>query len=199
MRNPDLAGVLNSWKAVREEMVFSSPHLQVLAVEVTTPTRTTPRHWTVVQRKAAVIIAPMTRDGDLILVQQERIAVRQTLWEFPAGQIEADGFSGEANVIRQTALRELREETGYELADGGELVPLGHFYPSVGFTTECGHLLLAKPVVPAAGGAAHDADEAITDCRSFTPSELRAMIARNEICDANTLAAFARLTALALL
>ena len=30
--------------------------------------------------------------------------------------------------IKDTALREVREETGYELAPNGELISLGYFY-----------------------------------------------------------------------
>jgi len=93
----------------------------------------------------------------------------------------------------------LREESGHELAPGGELIPLGHFFPSAGFTDEHSHLLLARPVVPSPHGSKHDENEAITDCRAFAPEEFRAMIARGEIRDANTLAAFARLVALGLI
>ena len=44
------------------------------------------------------------------------------------------------------ARRELREETGYELAPGGELVSLGYFFTSPGFTDEHCYLFLARPV-----------------------------------------------------
>ena len=95
-------------------------------------------------------------------------------------------------------MRELREESGYELAPDGELIALGHFFPSAGFTDEHSHLLLARGVVPSPHGHAHDSAEAITECRAFTREEFRAMIASGEIRDANTLAAFARLVAMGL-
>jgi hypothetical protein len=57
-------------------------------------------------------------------------------------------------------------------------------------------LLLARPVVPLAGGAKPESAESITECRVFTLEELRAMIASGEVRDANTLAAFARLAAM---
>jgi 8-oxo-dGTP pyrophosphatase MutT (NUDIX family) len=93
-------------------------------------------------------------------------------------------------------LRELREEAGYELASGGDVLPLGHFFPSSGFTDEHSHLLLARPVVISPRGQELDEHESITEARAFTVAELRDMIARGEICDANTLAAFARMTAM---
>jgi 8-oxo-dGDP phosphatase len=124
------------------------------------------------------------------------VPIRAQIWEFPAGQIDDQA---EADAIRATGLRELQEESGYELAPGGEIVSLGHFFPSSGFTDEHSHLLLARPVVSSPRGHKHDANEAIVDCRAFSPADFRAMIASGEIRDANTLAAFARLIALELM
>ena len=144
-------------------------------------------------RKAAVIIAPMARDGKLLLIKQERIPIRDSIWEMPAGQID-DGETDES-AIKQVALRELREETGYELAPDGELIGLGGYFTSPGFTDEFGYLFFARPVERNAHGHVHDETESILDCRAFTVEEIRAMIAENQICDANTLGICARLAA----
>lgn len=184
------------WQTQQTEQLFANPYLRVDRVTVTSPTRPKPFQWTVCHRKAAVVIVPMTADGKLILVRQERVPIRTTIWEFPAGQIDDHA---EPEAIRATALRELREEAGYELAKDGDLIPLGHFFPSSGFTDEHSHLFLARPVIEHPGGTEHDVGEAITECRGFTPLELRQMIATNEIRDANTLAAFARLVAMEIL
>ena len=101
--------------------------------------------------------------------------------------------------MRATAVRELQEETGYELAAGVELVNLGYFFTSQGFTDEHNHLFLAKGVVPSEAGASHDENEGITDCREFTLEEFRRMIADGEINNANTLSLYARLCARRLL
>jgi ADP-ribose pyrophosphatase len=79
------------------------------------------------------------------------------------------------------------------------VIPLGHFFPSCGFTDEHSHLLLARPVARSRRGSAHDESEAITECREFSAAELKQMIASGEVRDANTLAAFARLLAMDLL
>ena len=143
---------------------FCQSHLAVHRGTATSPSRTEPFTWTVVHRKGAVVVAPMTAAGQFLLVRQERVPIRATIWEFPAGQIDDQE---EEDAIRATGLRELREESGYELAPGGELVPLGHFFPSAGFTDEHSHLLLARPVVPSPCGPEHDEHEAIIDCRAF--------------------------------
>ena len=148
-------------------------------------------------RKAAVVVAPMTRDGKVVLIRQERIPIRQAIWEMPSGQI--DNHNADQEQIKQVALRELREEAGYKLTENGELVPLGHFFSSPGFTDERGYFFLARPVQRCKEGAARDEGESILDCREFTVEEIRRMIAENEIRDANTLSICARLSALGLL
>ena len=185
----------DGWRTQANETLFANPYLSVQRVTVTSPTRSTPFTWTVTHRTAAVVVVPVTAAGEFLLVRQERVSIRATIWEFPAGQIDDHA---EPDAIRTTGLRELREESGHELAPGGELISLGHFFPSAGFTDEHSHLLLARPVVPSPLGHDHDESEAITECRAFPPAEFRAMIARGEIRDANTLSAFARMVALGL-
>ena len=184
----------DGWLILSSETRFENAHLKVVDVEMRTPAHLTPRPWTIVRRKAAVVIAPMTGEGKLVLIRQERLPIREQIWEMPAGQIdetpEPDQRSTEA-----VALRELREETGLELAEDGELIPLGHYFSSPGFTDERGYFFLARPVQASAAGHAHDVSESILDCRSFTAQELNRMIRENEIRDANTLSICARLVA----
>lgn len=182
------------WKTVSSEKHYRDDHLSVATVEVCTPAKRSPRKWTVVDRKNAVVLAAMTGDGKLILIQQERIAIQTAIWEMPAGQIDGAGepTTEEINTI---ALRELREETGFELAPGGDLIALGDYFSSPGFTNERGHFVLARPVEFSASGSAHEVSESILDCRAFTVEAIARMIADNEIRDANTLSVCARLAA----
>ena len=140
----------------------------------------------------------MTEDGKIILIRQERIPIRAAIWEMPAGQIDEDS-EPEMSAIQAVGLRELREETGFELAEGGELISLGDYFTSPGFTDERGYFFLARPVLPCANGHSHDKSESILDCRAFSPGELSQMIDQNEIRDANTLAICACLVARGLL
>jgi ADP-ribose pyrophosphatase len=183
------------WGTLHNDLKYANPYIQVFQSTIRTPSRPEGALWTVVHRKGATVIAPMTIDGRLVLIRQERLPVRALLWEFPAGQIDTAGEADDA-TIRATALRELQEEAGYELAPGGELIPMGLFFSSPGFTDEHGHLFLARGVVPSPRGPSHDEAEAIQECREFTPAELRTMIAEGEIRDANTLSTFARMCVL---
>jgi ADP-ribose pyrophosphatase len=183
----------NGWETVSSEHHFTNKHLEVATDMVRTPARSQPRSWTIVHRKPAVIVAPMTADGKLLLIRQERVPIRAAIWEMPAGQIDSD--EADDQTIREVALRELREETGYELASGGELIALGHYFSSPGLTDEYGYLFLARPVERSSRETHQDDGESILDCQAFTVGEIRRMIAGNEIRDANTLGICARLAA----
>jgi ADP-ribose pyrophosphatase len=178
----------NGWETISSERHFANAHLEVVTDHVRTPSRS-PRAWTIVHRKAAVIVAPMTRDGRIVLIRQERIPIRTAIWEMPSGQIDSA-----AETMEQIALRELREEGGYQLARNGELIALGDYFSSPGFTDERGYFFLARPVEPIADYV-RDESESILDCRAFSVPEIRRMIAENEIRDANTLGICARLAA----
>ena len=185
-----------SWETISSERHFANAHVEVVTDRVRTPARSQQRAWTIVHRKAAVIIAPMTRDGKIVLIHQERIPIRAAIWEMPSGQIDnavaSNGVAAE--TIEQVALRELREEAGYELAKGGELIALGHYFTSPGFTDERGSFFLARSVEQCPDYVRDEA-ESILDCREFSVEEIRLMIAENEIRDANTLSMWARLSA----
>ena len=188
----------NGWEIVSAKSCFKNKNVEIVEEEIRSPAKPEPRSWTVAKRKRAVIIAAMTPEGGLILIQQERIPIRAAIWEVPAGQID-DESETEPDEIAAVALKELREETGFELAEGGDLIPLGDYFTSPGFTDERGYCFLARPVRECAEGHSREESESILDCRAFSPEEIRDMIASNEIRDANTLAVCARLFACGLI
>ena len=191
-RNP-LVRDRDGWKTISSEIHFSNSHLEVVTEQVQTPTHAEPRTWTTVHRKAAVVIAPMTSDGKFLLIKEERIPIRAAIWSMPAGQIDGD-VEADEKEIKAVALRELHEETGYDLAPGGEMIPLGYFFTSAGLTDELCQFFLVRPVQQAETHKREEG-ETILECRAFSVSEIRKMIAENEIRDSNTLAICARLAA----
>lgn len=83
----------------------------------------------------AVVVVPMLDPQTLILIRNERVPVGETLWEFPAGTLEA----GEDPAV--CAARELAEESGYE---GATISPIGWFYTTPGLTNEKMHAYFAQ-------------------------------------------------------
>ena len=193
MRFTNLVRPEKGWDIKSTTNHWSDKHLAVATEMVRTPSHPEPRPWTVVHRKAAVVIAPITEEGEFLLIRQERIPINATIWEMPAGQID-DNTEPDEQEIERVALRELHEETGYDLAPEGKLIPLGYFFSSPGFTDEHCYFFLARPVHRA---SVHQAEEGegILECRPFAAEQLARMIAENEIRDSNTLSICARLAA----
>lgn len=185
-------GAEPGWRKTRSEMAFENPHVSVERASFDTASGRKDVPWMVVQRKAAVAIAPMLADGRFVMVHQERLPVMQTMWEFPAGQIDTEVTR---ESIIHTALNELREECGCALdGDHATLEPLGWYFPSQGFTDEIVYLFTAKPVC-VVSRPQPDGSEHISDVRFVSAGELRGMIAANAITNALSLALYARIAA----
>jgi ADP-ribose pyrophosphatase len=129
----------------------------------------------VICHAGSVVVVPHLPDGRLILVRQYRHAVKESLWELVAGGMER------GETPRQSARRELLEETGYHART---LEPLLEFYPSPGILSEKMHLVEAWDLTPSQGQP--DDDERI-ETGFFTVNQVMEMIRRGEIRDGKTL------------
>lgn len=90
----------------------------------------------IVHHPGAAGVVPLTPSGEVLLVQQFRPAIRDSLTEIPAGVLAMEGEDP-----LTCAARELFEETGYR-HQGIEF--LGGVYPSAGFSDEYVHLFVAR-------------------------------------------------------
>jgi NTP pyrophosphohydrolases including oxidative damage repair enzymes len=81
----------------------------------------------------------MTAEGNFVLIRQERIPIRKAIWEMPAGQVDQLCDFGS---FRDVALRELREETGYELAPGVKQFSWAISFPRPGSPTSANFYFL---------------------------------------------------------
>ncbi len=189
----------DGWERVEESTLFSHRYVRVEQTRFRTRDRAGEVTWVVSRRPAGAVVAPRLPDGSFLMIRQERYPVQRVLWEFPAGLIDDPAFRDDFAVIEAAALRELGEETGHRLAPDGKLVSLGHYFSSAGFTDEHCYLFLAEGVEPTGEGLHLDGGENILEVRPFTVGEIRDLIRRNELVDANSLAVFARLCALGLI
>ena len=131
-------------------------------------------HREVINHSGGVGIVPVI-DNEIIMVRQYRIAIEKEILEIPAGKIDP-GESPET-----CARRELEEETGYI---AGKLIPVGAFYPSVGYTDEIIHLYLGYELEKS--GQKPDSDERIKVVR-LSIDEARKMLAARELTDSKTI------------
>ena len=81
---------------------------------------------------AGVVIVAVTKEGNLLLTEQERLPVGKRVIELPAG-LAGDAKGNETEELAVAARRELLEETGYE---AGELKWLAAGPPSPGLSSE---------------------------------------------------------------
>ncbi len=129
----------------------------------------------IVVHPGAVALVPVDDEDRILLVRQYRRAADRVLLEIPAGTREPD------EDAEACALRELREETGYQAA---HIERLAGFYSAPGFCTEWLECYLLKDLSEAPGEA--DDDENI-ELERLTADEAVAAITRGDICDAKSI------------
>ena len=128
----------------------------------------------VVRHPGAVVLLPILDDGRVVMIENTRPTVGETLLELPAGTREAD----EEAVV--TAARELTEETGYT---AGNLDLVHEFYSAPGICDELMHLYRATDLV--AGDPQREATESIVN-RISTREQIIEWISTGRIRDAKT-------------
>jgi 8-oxo-dGDP phosphatase len=134
----------------------------------------------VVDKPDFALIIPL--DGErLRLVEQFRYPIGLRSWEFPQGtapdRADADPL--------QLAARELREETGLR---AGRMVELGLLDVAPGMSSQRGRVFLATNLTE----GFHEREHEEQDMRSrwFPRAEFESMIAKGEITDAQSIAAY---------
>ena len=128
-----------------------------------------------IQHPGAAAMVPMLNSTDVILIKQYRHAIREFIWEIPAGTL--DPKESPLNCAK----RELIEETGYA-ASGWQ--QLGTITPLPGCTNERIHIFLASDLKTAEQDL--DDDELLRVHQLKLEDALQ-MIVRGEIADGKTI------------
>jgi len=131
----------------------------------------------IVEHPGGVAIVAITDDNKMVMVKQFRKAAEKVMLEVPAGKHE----KGEDTL--KTAVRELKEETGYTAS---EIKLLTKFYASVGYTEEVLYLYLCTGLT--SGETEFDEHEAI-EIVEYKLDDLYDMVMSGEIEDAKTIVA----------
>lgn len=129
-----------------------------------------------IEHPGAAAIVPMLSDTRVILLKQYRHALKNHIWEIPAGTLDP------REEIISCARRELAEETGYS---AGQWHRLGEITPVPGYSDERIHVFLASDL--RAGGRHLDADE-IIQVHPLDFAKALAMVADGAIQDAKSIA-----------
>ncbi len=116
-------------------------------------------HWEYIEPKkfsGVVLIAPVTSDGKIVLIEQHRIPARSSVIEIPAGLVGDHDDADEDPIV--AAHRELLEETGYQ-ARHMEVVTAGA--PSAGSNSVIITMLLATGLEKIGPGGGDDSENII--------------------------------------
>ncbi len=167
-----------SWKRSNEEVILKTPWHEYKKFDFETETGARGKYY-YLETPGSVYILPRHADGSLTMVHSYRCLPNTFSYEFPGGAIKKGQTPAEA------AIAELAEEAGFK---AGRLIPLGTLNPCSGVIHEVCHVFLAEHLTPV------PRDLEPTEHMSLvqkTAQEIDEMIARGEIFDGQTLAAWA--------
>ena len=128
-----------------------------------------------IQHPGAAAMVPMINHQEVILIKQYRHAIREFIWEIPAGTLDFD------ESPLSCAKRELIEEIGYSATDWHQLATIT---PLPGCSDERIHIFLATNLQPA---AQHLDDDEMIKVHKMNLSESLQMVLTGEISDSKTI------------
>mgnify|MGYP000599218907 FL=1 len=160
---------------VSSEMIYEGAIINLRKDKVTVKNGLSYRE--IIEHNGGAVLAAITDEGKMVMVRQYRKPAEKVMFEVPAGKID----KGEEPY--KTAIRELKEETGYTAT---EVRFMTSFYPSVGYSDEVLYLYLCTGLV--AGDTDFDDNEAI-DIEEWDVEDLFSMVMKGQIDDAKTIIA----------
>ncbi|MDD2494296.1 MAG: NUDIX hydrolase [Tissierellia bacterium] len=166
--------MLNSEITVKSEKIFEGKILNLRIDTVELENQKYAKR-EIVEHKGASAILAINDNDEIVLVKQYRKAVEECLYELPAGLLNV------AEEPVECALRELKEETGYEAE---EIIKIFEFYSSPGFSNE--KITLFKATNLKQGQTKFDEDEFI-EISHFKKEEARKLLETGRITDSKTL------------
>ncbi|MGW2082483.1 NUDIX hydrolase [Streptomyces sp. NPDC001939] len=159
---------------MNREKIHQAKNFALYSGVFSTPESGEIRKISYIDQPGVAIAVPILQDGSIMLVEQWRPLAGQTLLECPGGKVE----TGE--TLEMGLRRELSEEVGLCPAT---LHPLGHFYSSVGASTERIHCFVAADFSPAARSA-KDKERIIL--KKFKETELLDIVRNTILPDGKT-------------
>jgi ADP-ribose pyrophosphatase len=174
--------VPTDWKTLESRLIFKNPWIKLHEDKVRTPSGKIMLYsW--YESADVVVVVPFLNDQTLIMVKQYRYPLHKALLEFPAGHIE-----NEENP-KDTAVRELAEETGYH---SKEIEHVYTYHPSVSKTRQVVYVFKAKELTAEEQGAGSLRHESTEDIKveKIKVKELTQMITDKKIENAGTLIAY---------
>lgn len=139
------------WRRQHTRRVSEGPINHLRVDDLSIPGRGTIRY-SYLERGESVIVLPVTREGQVVLIRQYRYPVDEHCLELPAGCCRDQSSA----ALEEVARRELREEVG---GTAESLEYVSWFYSSSSLSDETCHLFLAHGVAIQPADAATEPGE----------------------------------------
>jgi ADP-ribose pyrophosphatase len=130
-----------AWETLAADIAYSCPGFDIVHEDVRLPDGTG-TDFDFLREGDSVVVLPLTADGEVVVIEEWRQAVKRVNRALPAGSVEESDAAPRAAVDR-----ELREETGYEAET------VRHLYtaePANGYADSVFHYFLAEECTPTA-------------------------------------------------
>lgn len=118
--------VMNEYKRIKRTLVHEGTIINFYEDKLILPNGKEAKYDFIGHRGAAAIVAE-TEDGKIVMVNQYRNALERNTIEIPAGGLNA------GETFKEAAIRELEEETGYQIEVAEHLIDI---YTTVAFCNE---------------------------------------------------------------
>lgn len=125
-----------SWKVLSTEVVFKTPRFDVVQESVVLPNDSI-RNFFQLKMADCSVIMPVTSDGKIVMLNEYRHACKTKLLTLPGGKFE------EGDDAIKTAVKELKEETGYA---SDKMEYIGSFFADPPRTGRKWHFFIARDV-----------------------------------------------------
>ncbi len=172
-----------SWECLESKKIFEATDGKVVYMDLYQDRVRTPKGnvitYTRYRASDVVIVVPFLDSERLVMIRQYRYPVDKVLLEFPAGHVEA----GEGP--KNTAARELEEETGYRAE---KIEYIYKYHPSVSRSKQTVHVFRATGLKEK-GATRHDGGEDI-HTEILTVSKLHQLIREGKVECAGTLVSY---------
>jgi 8-oxo-dGTP pyrophosphatase MutT (NUDIX family) len=168
-----------AWRRERSERVADCRVFQVRRDWSADPRGRGEHDFYVIEAPDWVNVIPVTKSGEVVLIELYRHGSGEVSLEIPGGMVDP------GEEPRETAARELLEETGYEAR---EVVPLGRMRPNPAIQDNWLHTFLARDVERR--GEPSDAGTEQTRVRLVPAERIPALIAAGEITHSLVVAGF---------